>query len=283
MRALGPVDAQHERAELPAWSLSAADRAGLDLTSDWPCAVTREWAWGGATGAGARVCVVDTGVDREHPLVGGLERAVAVRERNGGGLEVTDDEAGDVGGHGTACAGILRALAPACSLTSVRALQANATGKGAVLLAAVEWAVDQNFDVVSLSLSTRRPEFAWRLNELTARAYFGRSLVVAAAQNLPVESYPWRFPAVVSVGSHDVADPWTFYANPRPPAELFARGVDVEVAWPGGGTVRATGNSFATPHVAAVCALIRSKHPLLTPPQVKTVLSLTASNVVRAA
>jgi subtilisin len=269
--------------ELPAWSLSATDRAEMDVSAEWPCPVTREWAWGGATGAGTRVCVVDTGVDPHHPLVGDLERAVVVHEREGGSLDVVEDDAGDVGGHGTGCAGIVRALAPECALASARVLDPHATGKGAVVLAALEWALEQRFDVISLSLSTRRPEFAWRLHELTARAYFGRSLVVCAAQNRPVESYPWRFPAVVSVGSHEEADPWTFYANPRPPAELFARGVDVEVAWPGGGTVRVTGNSFATPHVAAVCALIRSKHPTLTPPQVKTVLSLTASNVVLAA
>jgi subtilisin family serine protease len=229
------------------------------------------------------VCILDTGVDAGHPLVGELEQAVVVREREGGALEVVEDDLGDVGGHGTGCAGIVRALAPECALASARVLDPDVTGKGAVLLAALEWALEQQFGVISLSLSTRRPEFAWRLQELTASAYFGRSLVVAAAQNRPVESYPWRFPAVVSVGSHEEPDPWTFYANPRPPAELFARGVNIEAAWPGGGTVRVTGNSYATPHVAAVCALIRSKHPLLTPPQVKTVLSLTASNVVRAA
>jgi subtilisin family serine protease len=83
---------------------------------------------------------------------------------------------------------------------------------------------------------------------------------------------------VVSVGSHDLPDPWAFYLNPSPPVELFARGVDVEAAWPGGGTIRASGNSFATPHVSGLCALIRSKHAELTPFQVKTVLALTASN-----
>ena len=75
-------------------------------------------------------------------------------------------------------------------------------------------------------------------------------MLVAAAHNMPVESFPWRFSSVISVGSHEEDDPWTWYANPSPPVEFFARGVDVDVAWPGGGTIRATGNSFAAPHIA---------------------------------
>jgi subtilisin family serine protease len=60
--------------------------------------------------------------------------------------------------------------------------------------------------------------------------------------------------------------------------EFFARGIDVEVAWPGGRTIRATGNSFAAPHLAGLCALALAKHPGLTPPQLKSLLYLTASN-----
>src|SRR5207245_8517058 len=93
------------------------------------------------------------------------------------------------------------------------------------------------------------------------------------------ESYPWRFSSVVSVASHDREDVFEFHYNPRPPAEFFARGADVDVAWPGGGHVRATGNSFATPHISGLCALIVAKHPQLTPFEVKTVLHATATNV----
>jgi subtilisin family serine protease len=80
------------------------------------------------------------------------------------------------------------------------------------------------------------------------------------------------------VGSHEQPDPLVWFANPEPPVEVFARGVDVDVAWLGGATLRCTGNSFAAPHVAAISALVLAKHPELTPYQVKTVLRLTASN-----
>jgi len=105
-----------------------------------------------------------------------------------------------------------------------------------------------------------------------------RSLIVASAHNMPVRSYPWRFASVVSVASHDIADPLAYLRNPDPPVEFYARGVDVDVAWADGSTLRASGNSFATPHIAGICALIRSKHPDLTPPEVKTLLGLTATN-----
>ncbi len=78
---------------------------------------------------------------------------------------------------------------------------------------------------------------------------------------MPVESFPWRFSSVISVGSHEENDPLVFYANPHPPVEFFARGVDVDVAWTGGTSMRATGNSFATPCISGIAALILSKHP----------------------
>ena len=47
----------------------------------------------------------------------------------------------------------------------------------------------------------------------------------------------------------------------------------------GGETITCTGNSFATPHVAGICALIHSKHPELTPFELKSLLHLTSRNV----
>jgi subtilisin family serine protease len=129
-----------------------------------------------------------------------------------------------------------------------------------------------------MSLSTTKRKFAEALHELADGAYFRRTVLVAAAHNMPVESFPWRFSSVISVGSHEDADAWTWYANPSPPVEFFARGVDVDVAWPGGGTMRCTGNSFAAPHIAGLCALALAKHPELTAAQLKSLIYLTATN-----
>ena len=249
------------------------------MPTEWPGPVTREWAWGGSTGAGVRVCILDSGVEVGHPDVGELAGAVAVEVREGDEISVVDDVEGDLCGHGTACAGIVRSLAPDCELHSVRVLGAGFTGSGTALLGGLRWAVDQGFDVINMSLSTTKSQFAGLLHEVADMAYFRRSVLVASAHNMPVESYPWRFSSVISVGSHEEPDPQAFYYNPSPPVEFFARGVDVEVAWLGGTRARSTGNSFATPHITGICALILGKHPELTPFQLKSALYLTANNV----
>ena len=264
--------------ELPAWSLPADASESIRMRAGWPEQVTREWAWGGSTGAGVRVCVLDSGIELDHPLVGDVQRSVAVR-RDGDEIIVEDDDEGDVCGHGTACAGIIRSLAPDVELVSVRVLGAGYTGSAPVLLGGLEWAIEQGFDIVNMSLSTTKKQYVDRLHELADVAYFKRVMLVASAHNMPVESFPWRFASVISVGSHEHDDPLVFYANPSPPVEFFARGLNLDIAWLGGQTIRATGNSFATPHIAALCALILAKHPDLTPFQLKSVLHLTASNV----
>jgi subtilisin len=264
--------------ELPAWSLSAAAGEDLRLPSGWPDQVTREWAWGGASGAGIRVCVLDSGVELDHPRVGTVQRSVTVT-KNGDEVEIADDDSGDLCGHGTACAGIIRALAPDCELTSVRVLGAGYTGSGAAMLGGLQWAIDEGFDVVNMSLSTTKKQLVDRLHELADRAYFKRTMLIASAHNMPVESFPWRFASVISVGSHEDPDPYAYYYNPTPPVEFFARGLNVDVPWLGGGTLRCTGNSFATPHIAGLCALVLSKHPDLTPFELKSILHLTSTNV----
>jgi subtilisin family serine protease len=264
---------------LPAWSLPAGAVDGISLPAEWPERVTREWAFGGADGAGVRVCVLDSGITAGHPLVD-VERAVKVTV-DGNEARVEKDDQGDLSGHGTACTGIVRSLAPACSLTSVRVL-GGSKGSGAALIEGLRWAIDEGFAVVNMSLSTTRRQFAPSLHELADRAYFRRTMLVASAHNMPVASFPWRFSSVISVGSHEHDDPFAYYYNPRPPVEFFAHGVDVEAPWLGGGTLRVTGNSFATPHVTAICALILSKHRELTPFQLKSVLFLTARNVAAA-
>jgi len=279
----GPEGNESTPAELPAWSLDRERAAATLLHSELPFARAREWAWGDSRGAGARACVIDSGIDGSHPRVGGIQGAVFLELGDDGKAIVQEDEEGDLFGHGTACAGIIRALAPECELHSVRVLGRGLTGAGPVLLAGLKWAIEQGFDVINLSLSTTKSQFAAELRELADRAFFRGSLVVAAAHNMPVLSYPWRFSAVVSVGSHGGADPFEFYCNPEPPVEFVACGVDVDVAWLEHSTLRSSGNSFATPHIAAIAALILAKHPGLTPFETKSLLRATASNVRSAA
>jgi subtilisin len=270
---------EEEDEELPAWSLPADAVGRIAIQMEWPARVDREWAWGGSTGKGVRLCILDSGIEAGHPVIGEVQGQWSVRIGADDEPVVVEDEEGDACGHGTACAGIVRTLAPDVELYSVRVLGAGYTGSGPVLLGGLRWAVEQGFDVINMSLSTTKKQFASVLHELADSAYFRRTVLVASAHNMPVQSYPWRFSSVVSVGSHELEDPFALFSNPEPPVEFFARGVDLDVAWLGGSRIRVTGNSFATPHVSALSALVLAKHPELTPFQLKSVLYLVSDNV----
>lgn len=96
--------------------------------------------------------------------------------------------------------------------------------------------------------------------------------MVVCGSNVRAPSYPSQNASVSSVAAHEGRDPFRFDYNSMPQVEFGAPGIDPEVGWLGGGTIRATGNSFAAPHIAGVIARILGKHPELTPFQMKTVL-----------
>ena len=263
----------------PAWS-AAFDDERLARVRALPLPVAREWAFGGSTGAGVKVAVVDSGVDAGHPQVGGLAGAVAVESAPDaeGGHRFVDGPHDDLVGHGTACAAIVRALAPDAELFSVRVLGANLKGSGALFHAGIRWAVEHGMAVVNLSLSSKSQAMFAPLHDIADRAYFGRTLLVSAANNQPGPTYPSQYASVVSVAARSGTDPWALAYNPRPPVEFGARGIDLEVAWADGGSTVASGNSFAAPHVAGMAAVLLAKHPGLVPFQVKAVLQAVSDN-----
>jgi subtilisin family serine protease len=265
---------------LPAWSEPfSGDRTGL--RRDGPLAgigpIDRSWAFGAGDGEGIVVAIVDSGVEGGHPAVAGrLRRSVRV-ELDGDQAAIVDDEPVDAVGHGTACAGIVVGLAPRVTIVSVRVLGADNRGKGIAFARGLEWAIEQGASIINLSLSSRSEAMYATLHDLVDRAYFANTLLVSAANNVAVASYPSLFGGVVSVAAHDVRDPDVWFYNPRPPVEFGAYGLDVEVAWRDGGRIVATGNSFAAPHIAGYAARIRASHPGATPFETKTILAATAT------
>jgi subtilisin family serine protease len=241
--------------------------------------IDKDWAWGGASGAGITVAVVDSGVDAAHPAVRTVERAIALR-RDPETEEIISTEGPheDLFGHGTACAGVIRRAAPDATLWSIRVLGSRLTGKGMVFAAGLRWAIREGARVINLSLSTGREDYFGLFHEIADEAAFAGVVLVCAANNVPAPTYPAQFSSVISVAAHDGQDPFGIDANPAPPVDFGAPGVDVEVAWLSGSTVVSTGNSFAAPHVTGLVARLLSKHPHLRPYEVKTVLRAVASN-----
>ncbi|MEO5853674.1 MAG: S8 family serine peptidase [Nocardioides sp.] len=267
---------------LPAWSSAFVD-GDLAAVRSLPLADAREWAFGGSTGVGVAVAVIDSGVDHDHPRVGAVTSAVAleVSDEDPAGYVVVHGRHDDVVGHGTACAGIIRALAPDAQIHSIRVLGPQLKGRGLLFHAGIEYAVEHGMAVVNLSLSSKSEAMFGPLHDVADAAYFGRTLLVCAANNQPGPTYPSQYASVVSVAARPGQDPWSLAYNPRPPVEFGACGIDVDVAWSGGGSIVATGNSFAAPHVAGMAAVLLAKHPGLTPFQVKSVLQAVSDNAER--
>jgi len=264
--------------ELPAWSEPFAAPRRQIRRSLRVRGVSREWAWGGATGKGVRVGIIDSGLENSHPRLHGRVVENVTVELGKAGPTVVPDGPVDMFGHGTACGAIILDLAPEVELVSIRVLGADLRGKGTAFAAGLEWAIEQGLEVCNLSLSSKSESLYPVFHDLADRAYFRGRALVSAANNVPAPSYPSLFSSVFSVAAHPEADPWRIYYNPSPPVEFGAWGVDVPIAWKDGGSTVATGNSFAAPHLAGLVALILSKHPGLSPFEVKAILVSVADN-----
>jgi subtilisin family serine protease len=250
--------------------------------------ITRAWALEGSTGAGVKVAVVDSGVDADHPAVGELAGGVVVEPDDDAedGVAYIEGIHADLYGHGNACAGIIRAIAPDVELYSIRVLGERLTGKGWIFAAGLDWAIEHGMQVVNLSLSTSNDDYIPMFHELTDTAAFRNVMLVSAMNNERRRTIPSEFSAVFSVAATEAdvdrpdpaADEIGLRFNPEGPAEWGAPGVDVDVAWSDSSRITATGNSFAAPYVTGLIALILGKHPGLTPFQVKTILAAVADN-----
>lgn len=120
-------------------------------------AIQVEEAWGqGVTGAGVRVAVVDTGVWYYHPDLWANIDFAAGATFVPGTRDFLDDN-----GHGTHVAGIIAAanndwgtigIAPNATLIPVKVLAADGIGRISWFISGVVHAVNQNADIINLSL-----------------------------------------------------------------------------------------------------------------------------------
>tara|TARA_B100000925_G_scaffold85280_1_gene61026 strand:- start:290 stop:1429 length:1140 start_codon:yes stop_codon:yes gene_type:complete len=106
----------------------------------------------GLDGTGVRVCIVDSGIDTTHKDLSDIN-LVAWRDFVNNQAEPYDDQ-----GHGTSMAGILVAdgwmegVAASVELVVAKALSGNGTGDDGVVADAIDWCVEQNVQIISLSL-----------------------------------------------------------------------------------------------------------------------------------
>ncbi|MET7386251.1 S8 family serine peptidase [Streptomyces sp. NPDC005529] len=254
-------------------------------------------AWAaGYDGKGTKVAVLDTGVDAEHP---DLVNQIA-GSKNFTNSKDTDDHVGHgthtastVGGTGAASDGLKKGVAPGTSLLIGKVLNDQGSGQDSWVIAGMQWAVDQQADVVSMSLGSPAigdctDPVAQAAKELSQNT---RSLFVIAAGNAgsatETVSSPGCVPGVLTVGAVDRDDTTAPFSSRGPVAvthtlkpEIAAPGVDISAANAGGRGVYAyqsmSGTSMATPHVAGAAAIVRQAHPDWTAQQVKAALVSSA-------
>lgn len=267
--------------DLPAWAAAFhGEGPGAAPYEPYEQPITREWAYGDASGRGVRVAIIDSGVDGDHPRVGGVAEYVAVTldPDEPDGVRFEASEHADLYGHGTACAGIIRDLAPEVELISVRVLGTNLKGSALAFAHGLAWCLDNGVQVANLSLSTTNERYFETFHDLVDQASFARLLLVSAMANERKRTIPSEFAGVFSVACGPGSDRERMWCNPASPAEWGACGVDVDIAWSGGTTIRATGNSFAAPVIAGHLARIVGAHPGITPWQARTTLAALAVN-----
>jgi subtilisin family serine protease len=270
----------------PAWSEQFTQDAIKELAAHGPLAgINPQWAWGGSTGDGVRVAVVDTGIEHDHPALDDAVKGGVVieldEEQPSGYRADADDPPADMAGHGTAVAGIIHSIAPGAELYSIRVLGGNMRGRAFVFAGGLDYAIEHDMDVVNMSLSTSSENYYGLFHDLSDQAFFKNIPLISAVNNIHEASYPSTYSSVISVAANDSSDPFTYHYNTSPPVEFGAPGINVRVAWMNKQYATNTGNSFAAPHITGIVALIRAKHPELTPFQIKTVLLACAANMRR--
>ncbi|MBW2967102.1 S8 family peptidase [Candidatus Woesearchaeota archaeon] len=235
-------------------------------------------------GSGVTVCVVDTGIDRDHPDLTVAEGRNFVPT----GRVIKTDRWDDDNGHGTHCAGTVAALdnglgvvgvAPGATLMAAKVLDRYGSGWTSDIIAGVEWCVANGADIVSMSLGggDYNPIF----EEALLNAEAAGVLVVAAAGNdygAPV-IYPAAYDSVVAVGATDSSNAIAEFSNVGPELELSAPGVAILSTCINGEYCEKSGTSMATPHAAGVAALALSMNSTMAPAEVRTWLQITANDL----
>jgi subtilisin family serine protease len=230
------------------------------------------------SGAGVRVAVLDTGIDKAHPDVGNLVQA----EKS----FIAGEDVQDLNGHGTHCIGI--PCGPRLPQNTTRYGTAYDTelivgkvlddqdgqGDEQGVLAGINWAAANNARIISLSMASRvqmdeRPSVIF---EATARRLLGRGIViVCAAGNHSSRSdgviapvgRPASCTSIVAVAALDerlkVANFSNGSVGKHGKIDIAAPGVNILSAYRSDWNppyARGEGTSCSTPYVGGVLSLL---------------------------
>lgn len=260
------------------------------------------WAMG-YNGSGVTIAVLDTGIDYDHPDLGGCFGA-GCKVRDGYDFANDDADPDDDQGHGTHCAGIAAAngtivgVAPEALIYAVKVLDSAGSGSDSDIIRGLDWSLANGADVLSLSLGgdTQPNDGVGALAfAMDSAVDYGAVVVIAAGNEGPgtgTTGDPAEAVKVISVGAsndHGTVtnsdDTVASFSNRGPSAfgrfdpEFVAPGSSITSTCMGGGSCTKSGTSMATPHVAGAAALLLDYDSTLTPMQIRSRLMQTAANI----
>jgi hypothetical protein len=253
----------------------------------------------GATGDGIVVGVIDTGIDVDHP-----EFDDAIHRNSTDIVSGSAAFLDDVGGHGTAVAGVIAArrndaLAHGVAFDAeLLVIRADAPGSCPAACAfdpsdvarATDYAVARGARVINYSIGGSGSLDGDLGEALEDAVGAGRIVVLSAGNDGGADPI---FPAIfagtseargraIAVGALDVDGELASFSNRAGSAKryfLVAPGVEVLAPAIGGGAALVSGTSFAAPHVTGAVALVLDAAPFLSAEQVVELLLETATDL----
>ncbi|KAI9218696.1 peptidase S8/S53 domain-containing protein, partial [Blastocladiella britannica] len=254
----------------PSWGLIRTGERNLDLSQGYN--------YPDEAGSGITVYVVDTGIDVTHPE---FEGRASWGNTACSGCASKDDH-----GHGTHCAGTIGGktfgVAKKVKVVAVKVLGADGSGTDADVIAGINWAANAakatgKPGVLSMSLGGGKSD---TLDQAVKAAIAGGATFAVAAGNDSTsgseadacEGSPSGVAEAIVVGATDKTDARAYFSDTGKCVSIFAPGVSILSAKPGGGSQSMDGTSMATPHVAGVAAIVLSQDSTLTPAQVKAAI-----------
>ncbi|MBC6447951.1 S8 family peptidase [Actinokineospora xionganensis] len=251
----------------PSWGLDRIDQADLPLD--------KSFTYSGKAD-NVTAFVIDTGVQADHPALGG---------RVSGGFDAVDndDKPEDEHGHGTHVAGTIGSaeygVAKGVKIVPVRVLDAQGSGTTEGVIAGIDWVAKnhQGPSVANMSLGGGADEALDKA--VRAAIESGVTFAVAAGNSSDDagNSSPARVPEALTIAASDNADKQAEFSSFGKVVDLYAPGVDITSAWIGGETKTISGTSMATPHVAGAVALYLAANPDATPSAVAEAITAAAT------
>ncbi|WP_173057891.1 type VII secretion-associated serine protease mycosin [Phytohabitans houttuyneae] len=233
-------------------------------------------------GDGVIVAVIDTGVDRHPDLTDNLLPGVDIDTTNDTGQH-------DVDSHGTGMAGLIAAhglgpdtgalgIAPHAQVLPIRYQDLSNQGNSDRIARSIAWAVTHGADVINISGGGGPGE---ELRSAIDAAVRADVVVVASAGNRPAVrgvTFPAAYDGVLAVGAVDRQGNHAEVSVSGKQIAISAPGVDIYSTSYKGLYRKGTGTSDAAAIVSGAVALVRSKYPELSAPEVVHRLTATATD-----